>query len=228
MREELAHERAVFTIQRKSEGHLRDVGCGLIQHPAVRIGRIFTNKLLLAHATLDGGNNADLPFPAQHQATPARGTAPLNLHILFVTSLGAGRAEGEFEFPGPHDEGSCRRCAHLPPWIRPSRPASVPKAIGKPASDSRAVGDDRARSLGDRVCAIVEDLRLPHRLARRRVDRVDVVAGTGGDDPVAVDGDVAVGGREEVVVEVVRDVATVVPHPVTASMTWMMSRGFGM
>ena len=78
--------------------------------------------------------------------------------------------------------------------------------------DHPAVGDDRAGSLVGRVRAVVEDLRLPHRLARRRVDRVDVVVGAVVDDQVAVDGDVAVGGdREEVVVEVVREVATVLP-----------------
>ena len=138
MREELAHERAVFTSRRKSQGHLPDVVSGLLQHPAIRVGRIFTNKLLLAHTTLDAGNNAVLLFPAQHQATPARCTAPLDLHLFFLPSLGAGRAEGEFEFLGPHDEGSRRRFAYRPPWIRASGSASVPKAIGTPASDSRA------------------------------------------------------------------------------------------
>ena len=72
---------------------------------------------------------------------------------------------------------------------------------------------DRAGSLVSRVRAVVEDLRLPRRLARRRVDRVDVVVGAVVDDQVAVDGDVAVGrDREEVVVEVVREVATVLPQ----------------
>ena len=115
-----------------------DVVSGLLQHPVIRVGRIFTNKLLLAHTTLDTGNNAVLLFPAQHQATPARCTAPLDLHLFCLPSLGAGRADGEFEFLGPHDEGSRRRFAHRPPWIRSSGPASVPKAIGTPASDSRA------------------------------------------------------------------------------------------
>ena len=83
------------------------------------------------------------------------------------------------------------------------------------AREHPAVGDDRARGLAGRVRPVVEDQRLPDRLAGRRVEREDMVVGAGVDDQVAVDGDVAVGrGAEEVVLDVVGDLAAVLPEEV--------------
>ena len=88
--------------------------------------------------------------------------------------------------------------------------ASGPPSGMQAAPRDHSVVGDGAGSLVGQVRAVVEDLRLPRQLARRRVDRVDIVGGAVVDDQVSVDGDVAVGrDREQVVAEVVRQIATV-------------------
>ena len=75
----------------------------------------------------------------------------------------------------------------------------------------------RARSLVGRVHLVVEDLGVPHHLARLRVQGDDVVVHRGVDDQLAVDRDVAVGvdqAADHVVAQIVRTVAAVLPDQV--------------
>ena len=84
-----------------------------------------------------------------------------------------------------------------------------------PTGDDLPVRDDRARGLVGGVHPVVEDPRLPHQAAGRGVEREDVVVGARVDDRVAVDGDVAVGGRDgDVLLEVVGAVPAVLPDQV--------------
>ena len=85
-----------------------------------------------------------------------------------------------------------------------------------PAGNHLAVGDDRARRVSRRVLRVVEQLRLPDQLAGDRVQREGIVVVGGVDDHVVPDGDVAVDADQsaQVIVDVVRDVAAVLPQQV--------------
>ena len=93
------------------------------------------------------------------------------------------------------------------------RPAPRPAA---PPGHDPAVGDDRAGAVAGRCLPVVEDLRLPRGLAGRRVERVGVVVVADVDDEPIVDGDVphAAGVAAHVLVDVLRQVAAVLPDEV--------------
>ena len=85
--------------------------------------------------------------------------------------------------------------------------------------DGLAVGDDRSGTLDGWVRAVVEDLRLPHHLAGRRIEGEDVVVDARVDDELVVDRDVAVVAGEQPADEARRvfgDGADVLPDEVAA------------
>ena len=102
--------------------------------------------------------------------------------------------------------------------VRGDDAAERPAArVAAPPGVRLAVGDDRTRGLVGRVHRVVEDLGVPHHLARLRVQGDDVIVHRGVDDQLAVDGDVAVGldqAADHVVAQVVRPVAAVLPDQV--------------
>ena len=94
------------------------------------------------------------------------------------------------------------------------RPAA---RVAAPAGVHPAVGDDRPRGLVGRVHRVVEDLGVPHHLARLGVEGDDVVVHAGMEDQLAVDRDVPVGvdqAADHVVAQVVRPGAAVLPDQV--------------
>ena len=89
--------------------------------------------------------------------------------------------------------------------------------VAAPAGVHLAVGDDRTRGLVGRVHRVVEDLGVPHHLARLGVQGDEVVVHRGMEDQLAVDGDVAVGvdqAADHVVAQIVRPVAAILPDQV--------------
>jgi len=82
--------------------------------------------------------------------------------------------------------------------------------------DHLAAGDDRACRLQRGVHRVVEDLRFPDDVAGGDVQRLDVVVAGRVEDEIGVDGDVALGGDQstEVVPEVIRQVATMLPFEI--------------
>jgi len=96
--------------------------------------------------------------------------------------------------------------------LRPAaRPATSP-------GDHPAVGDDRTGTVAGRCLLVIEDPRLPRDLAGRRIERVGVVVVADVDDEPVVDGDVAhaAGVAADVLVDVLRQVAAVLPDEVAA------------
>ena len=89
--------------------------------------------------------------------------------------------------------------------------------VAAPAGVDLAVGHYRPRGLVGRVDRVVEDLGVPHHLARLGVESYEVVVHARVKDQLTVDGDVAVGvdqAADHVVAQVVRTVAAVLPDRV--------------
>ena len=97
--------------------------------------------------------------------------------------------------------------------------------VATPPGVHLAVRDNRPGRLVGRVHPVVEDLGVPHHLARLRVQREDVVVHAGIDDQLAVDGDVAVGvdqRADHVVAEIVGAVPPVLPDQVARNRVYRL------
>ena len=101
-------------------------------------------------------------------------------------------------------------------WAVMTQASGASGGPAAPPRDGLAAGDDRPRAVRRGVGAVVEDAGLPNQLAGQGVESEGEVVGARVDDEPVVDGEVAVGDGEpaDVVVDVVGQVAPVLPHEV--------------
>ena len=88
-----AREPAAFTNGGNPHRRFPCVVDGLLQRPAILFSRSLAFETPVAATTPDAGNNTAHSFAPQRQATPARCTAALDLHLFFLLSLVPWRAE---------------------------------------------------------------------------------------------------------------------------------------